>query len=193
MCFLGTECIPGLLEGILLSTCWLSHCFWLEQDLDICLKASDQNNRRVSVALKKFSLHICNWDLLTHMLNLCYKQRNKFWPKGSSLGILQGQRLNTASQAALKDLFCIKYCSPSEKIKPGSNWNVRTTIILKMEHLRRPIQLLGFGLEMLTTLYHRTSKMTQLQLILQLLWYSSPVVYSVLQSNQSISHFLAKN
>lgn len=103
MCFLGTECIPGLLEGILLSTCWLSHCFWLEQDLDIWLKASDQNNRRVSVALKKFSLHICNWDLFTHMLNLCYKQRNKFWPKGSSLGILQGHRLNTASQAALKD------------------------------------------------------------------------------------------
>lgn len=157
-----------------------SHCFWLGQDLDICLKASDQNNRRASVALKKFSLHVCNWDLLTHMLNLCYKERNKLWPKGSSLGILQGHRPNTASQTALKDLFCMKYCSLSEKIKLGSNWNVRTTIILKME----TIQLLGFELEMLTALYHRTTKITHLQLILQLLWYSWPVVYSLLQSSQ---------
>lgn len=97
-----------------------SHCFWLGQNLDIFLKASDQNNRRASVALKKCSLHICNWDLLIHKLNPCYKERNKLWPKGSSLGILQGHRLNTASQAALQDLFCMNYCSPSEKIKLGS-------------------------------------------------------------------------
>lgn len=38
-----------------------------------------------------------------------------------------------------------------------------------MEHLRSPIQVLGFELEMLTALYHRTPKMTQLQLVLQLL------------------------
>lgn len=69
-----------------------SHCCWLGQDLDICLKASNQNNRRASVALKQSSLHVCNWDLLTYMLNLCYKERKKLWPKGSSLGIPQGHR-----------------------------------------------------------------------------------------------------
>lgn len=114
------------------------------------------------------------------MLNLCYKERNKLWPKGSFLGILQGHRPNTASQVALKDLFHMKYCSPSEKIKLCSNWNVRTTLTLKKEHLSRLIQLLGFELEMLTAFYHRTPKMTQLQLIQQLLWYSWPVVYSSL-------------
>lgn len=38
-------------------------------------------------------------------------------------------------------------------------------LILKREHLRRPIQLLGFELEMLTALYHRIPKMTQLQVM----------------------------
>lgn len=79
-----------------------SHCFWLGQDLDICLKASDQKNRRASVALKKFSLHVCNWDLLTHMLNLCYKKQKQALTKGfilrNSTGTQTEHSLPSSSQ-----------------------------------------------------------------------------------------------
>lgn len=169
MCFWGTECIAGPLQGILLSARWLkaSHHFWLGQDLDICHKASDQNNRRkrASVALKKCSLHFATGICLhTYMLHLCYKeiknsnQRAHVISPRTSLGMLQGHRPNAAPQGALSKISSAWSIALLWESQLCSKWNARTILILKRECLRRSVKLLGFELEMLTALCHMAPK-----------------------------------
>lgn len=72
--------------------------------------------------------------------------------------MLQGHRPHTAPQGALSKISSAWSVALLWESQLCSKWNARTILILKREHLRRSVQLLGFELEMLTALCHMAPK-----------------------------------